>query len=139
MERFRSAEGHLIPDVYEQVVACGSGDESRIRQLGLRHGKGRAGRLHHAVDVEVAARRSRAVVAEEVQQAVAVGVVGREQRRCVEDLAARRRLVGCRYRRASFAGTLKWNSCGPLRGCRPIPKFASLRGTLMMRTSEPPH
>jgi hypothetical protein len=64
VEFLRSAEGDAIPGIHEQVVACGSGDESRIRQLRLRHGKGRAGRLHLAIDLEVAARRSRAVVVE---------------------------------------------------------------------------
>src|SRR4051812_35884327 len=33
VERLRPAEGRLIPDVYEQVVARGSRDESRLRQL----------------------------------------------------------------------------------------------------------
>jgi hypothetical protein len=78
----RSAEVVAVPRIHEQVVARGSRDEGRIRQLRLRHREGRAGRLRCAVDLEVPARRSRAVVVEEVQQAVAVGIVGREQRRC---------------------------------------------------------
>src|SRR4029079_14376822 len=83
VELLRPAEGRVIPDVHEQVVDGGSGDEGGLRQLRLRHGTGRTGRLHLAMALEVAAARCRAVVVEEIQQAVAVGIVRREQRRRV--------------------------------------------------------
>src|SRR4051794_14458162 len=76
VELLRSAEVVAVPSIHEQVVARGSGDEGRLRQLRLPHREGRVGRLSYAVDFEVPARRSRVVVVEEVQQAVAVGIVG---------------------------------------------------------------
>ena len=75
-------------------------------ELCRRRREGRAGRLHHAVDREVAARGVRAVVVEEVQQVVAIGVAGREQRRCVDDLSFRGGEIRRRHHRCAIGGNV---------------------------------
>ena len=83
-------------------------------QLRRRHREGRARRLHHAVDREVPTRGVRAVVVEEVQQVVAVGVVGREQLRAVRISPREVEMSDAVTVGAWFAGMLTWNSFGPL-------------------------